>query len=142
MEKMHPERTSRIFWIMYMMCVINKWQTFSLFIEKLTKYKVFDIRIQFVTWLLHSMFVQKDYKLSYDFLFLAFVVVLDHHNSFEVFIFLHMYWHFLICCLMGKLSLHRKSRAIYSILFFEAYDLISYFAEMMRECLYVAGLIW
>ena len=140
MEKMHPERTSRIFWIMYMMCVINKWQKFSLFIE-ITKYKVFDIRIQFATWLLHSMFVQRDYKLSYDFLFLAFVVVLDHHNSFEVFIFLHMYWHFLLCCLMGKFSLHRKSQAIYSILFFEAYDLISYFAEMMWECLYVAGLI-
>ena len=56
------------------------------------------------------MFVQKDYKLSYDFLFLAFVVVLDHHNSFEVFISSYVLTFFALL-FNGKIEFAQKKQS-------------------------------
>ena len=83
-------------------------KVFSFYWDNIEKYKVFDIRIQFATWLLHSMFVQKDYKLSYDFLLLAFVVVLDHHNSFEVFSISSYVLTFFALLFNGKMEFAQK----------------------------------
>ena len=54
------------------------------------------------------MFVQKDYKLSYDFLLLAFVVVLDHHNSFEVFSISSYVLTFFALLFNGKIQFAQK----------------------------------